>query len=852
MTTENKGFDLKAFRKHVAERRQQKADAEKKVEAVDSAKNLPMTKFAVSNGYDLYIGTDGDGVRIYNAKPTGEPAPASGYYDKEYCEKVKKVKFPAKAAKKESVIKIGKSGEKWRVYDGDTDKTLGEHKTYKEAREQQKAVYQSMKADAAKKPEGPDSVYKPGYDTETFAKIAKEFAAFVKSRDIKNPGRRDFVIWMDHNYPDITPTAELREVVQKAIWGKDPETVDTTGNDKGKGVEKEEKMAAEGVANPVAIGDGFYIHKVGYDVNGNWSIWVSKGANRAKKIQTNGNAPTAHEQSKRGKTLKERTDTLSDKAKDELKDFYRKYLDKATAAKAEGKKIDGYWRVPLSEFGVEVFKKNGKEGLRFIEKYDKAIVLEPKYNHIWSEVSLPNGLLTVEDAKGVEWIVDLPSYLEYFEEPEELTKQREEAEKERKSAARVNAAENAGKSNIPVGTKVRVEYIDEGRNHWAEGQIVKPFEPAKTAIAGLQVEKSSESTPHKEMNIMPGDKITVVSTATPAAQSASAAPQEVVAGKKVEAADDKATIAKLKETLMMIYNIVTHPKSTKADMKRIAEEAGNVLFGRYGDKTLEGYAMRSKAESVDGADLDAYAPTDEMLPLDEAAKDEIIAYIVDTADIDDDKFHDFIDGLGVDIHEAETFIYQSLRTMLVEEDSESEESAPVDEGNEVDMIDNETGRDLQLFDEMGSIAGRRATAAAIKIDPEKAQTIRAEMTNARMEWRKPEVRREYGDDMIKYLKDKALAISAMVGVAMPTIMAFMSMQAKRRVKADTKSDWGMQKLREAEGLDRYDTSKDKEIQEMSPKEALRALCRWEFGDPTWAGIFIEWAEACGYSVTEKK
>lgn len=37
--------------------------------------------------------------------------------------------------------------------------------------------------------------------------------------------------------------------------------------------------------NPVDIGDGFYLKRVGFDLNGNWSYWVQLGSNRARKIQ---------------------------------------------------------------------------------------------------------------------------------------------------------------------------------------------------------------------------------------------------------------------------------------------------------------------------------------------------------------------------------------------------------------------------------------------------------------------------------------------------------------------------------------------------------------------------------------
>ena len=46
--------------------------------------------------------------------------------------------------------------------------------------------------------------------------------------------------------------------------------------------------------DPHDIGNGLYLHRHGFDTNGNHSVWVSKGSERAKKIQTNQNLPTVH------------------------------------------------------------------------------------------------------------------------------------------------------------------------------------------------------------------------------------------------------------------------------------------------------------------------------------------------------------------------------------------------------------------------------------------------------------------------------------------------------------------------------------------------------------------------------
>lgn len=66
------------------------------------------------------------------------------------------------------------------------------------------------------------------------------------------------------------------------------------------------------------IGDGFKVHRHGYDLNGNHSVWVSHNDKNVKKIQTNGNTPTAHsELPGSGK--------LSNNGADEIKSFYKKY-----------------------------------------------------------------------------------------------------------------------------------------------------------------------------------------------------------------------------------------------------------------------------------------------------------------------------------------------------------------------------------------------------------------------------------------------------------------------------------------------------------------------------------------------
>lgn len=68
---------------------------------------------------------------------------------------------------------------------------------------------------------------------------------------------------------------------------------------------------------------GLYLDRVGMDAQGNYSVWVSKGSNRAKKIQTNGNAPAAHH--------KDRQQILADPvASKEIADYFKKFLEGAS------------------------------------------------------------------------------------------------------------------------------------------------------------------------------------------------------------------------------------------------------------------------------------------------------------------------------------------------------------------------------------------------------------------------------------------------------------------------------------------------------------------------------------------
>lgn len=74
-------------------------------------------------------------------------------------------------------------------------------------------------------------------------------------------------------------------------------------------------------------------------------------------------------------------------------------------------------------------------------------------------------------------------------------------------------------------------------------------------------------------------------------------------------------------------------------------------------------------------------------------------------------------------------------------------------------------------------AGLRRRAAGPKLPDEKAAAIREEMSEAKRQWKDPEVRKQYGGDMLKYIKEKAVQLSTALGVALPAIMAFLSVQS---------------------------------------------------------------------------
>lgn len=60
----------------------------------------------------------------------------------------------------------------------------------------------------------------------------------------------------------------------------------------------------------------------------------------------------------------------------------------------------------------------------------------------------------------------------------------------------------------------------------------------------------------------------------------------------------------------------------------------------------------------------------------------------------------------------------------------------------------------------------------------------------------------------------------------------------------------LKKIRQRNDFDIDDKSNDEEFDSMSPLEKLHDVVGWEFGDPSWADQFIEWAKDCGFEIKE--
>ncbi len=78
----------------------------------------------------------------------------------------------------------------------------------------------------------------------------------------------------------------------------------------------------------------YYVNKVGKDVNGNWSYWVSKGNGKSKKIQVTGNVKG---EKVTDITRFQDTDKNIEKVKKSVIDYYKKYLEQTNEEVLESK-----------------------------------------------------------------------------------------------------------------------------------------------------------------------------------------------------------------------------------------------------------------------------------------------------------------------------------------------------------------------------------------------------------------------------------------------------------------------------------------------------------------------------------
>ena len=59
-------------------------------------------------------------------------------------------------------------------------------------------------------------------------------------------------------------------------------------------------------------------------------------------------------------------------------------------------------------------------------------------------------------------------------------------------------------------------------------------------------------------------------------------------------------------------------------------------------------------------------------------------------------------------------------------------------------------------------------------------------------------------------------------------------------------------LRQRQGLEDFDTSKDKRLLKTSPRDIVREICGWELGDHRWFDSFEQWCNWAGLEIVEKK
>ena len=59
-------------------------------------------------------------------------------------------------------------------------------------------------------------------------------------------------------------------------------------------------------------------------------------------------------------------------------------------------------------------------------------------------------------------------------------------------------------------------------------------------------------------------------------------------------------------------------------------------------------------------------------------------------------------------------------------------------------------------------------------------------------------------------------------------------------------------MRRRLGLNADDTSRDADLEAMSPNDRLRLLCGYHLGDPGWVDTFLAWARDAGFKIEEPR
>ena len=62
----------------------------------------------------------------------------------------------------------------------------------------------------------------------------------------------------------------------------------------------------------------------------------------------------------------------------------------------------------------------------------------------------------------------------------------------------------------------------------------------------------------------------------------------------------------------------------------------------------------------------------------------------------------------------------------------------------------------------------------------------------------------------------------------------------------------IESMRQRLGLDEDDSSRDADIERMSPRQRLEMLCGWHLGHSDWARTFLSWAKDAGFEIKEPR